>query len=165
MRISTKTGDQGMTDVYQNRLQKNDLWVEMFGTIDELIAAIGIARAQINFPKKYNQCCQSIQKNLSALYVRLNQKTSLKRWIKAVEQQIDQLETILPPLHAFIIPGDHLNAAYCHLARTICRRLERRVITLSHQHVINPGALPYLNRLSDLLFLIARALEFVELEK
>jgi len=165
MRISTKMGDDGMTDVYHERLRKDNVWVEVFGTLDELIASIGLMRAQTTFPQKYKQLCRTIQKNLNELYRILNLKKSLKRQIKMTEQHIDQLEALLPPLHHFILPGDHLNAAYCHLARTICRRLERRVITLSHEYSINQDAPIYLNRLSDLIFLIARAVESVELEK
>lgn len=165
MRISTKMGDYGMTDIYHERLRKDSLWVEVFGTLDELIASIGLMRAQTTFPQKYNQLCRAIQKNLNELYMKLNLKKSLKRQVKMVERHIDQLEALLPPLHHFILPGDHLNAAYCHLARTICRRLERRVIALSQESFINQDALIYLNRLSDLIFLIARAVESVELEK
>jgi len=160
-KIYTRTGDKGTTGLGDgSRVEKDHIRVEAFGCVDELNSAIGLVRAE-SLPKGMDEIFSSIQHRLFDLggelsvpgYTVLEQDD-----IDQLEQQLDRYNDTLPMLKEFILPAGGRATAHCHLARTICRRAERRVYTLSKEENINPHAIAYLNRLSDLLFVIARVL-------
>jgi cob(I)alamin adenosyltransferase len=173
--IYTRTGDQGDTGLFGGqRVRKDDLRVEAYGTVDELNAALGAACAQTS-DTEIASLLLHFQNDLFLLGADLatpeNKDTQKGRGvIKRVEPDrvalletwIDRFEAELPPLKQFILPGGHPLAAQLHLCRVVCRRAERRCVTLARAetdstgHAINPEILRYLNRLSDLLFVLAR---------
>ena len=167
MRIYTKTGDSGETSLFDNtRVSKADARVDACGEVDELNACLGAARAA-GVGDDVASSLESIQQDLFALGARLADSSAriAERVTKAaitaaaverLEQLIDQLETDAPPLRSFILPGGSPGGALLHLARTVCRRAERRVIALGSA-AVDPVLIVYLNRLSDLLFVMARA--------
>jgi cob(I)alamin adenosyltransferase len=167
VKIYTKTGDQGETSLFDNtRVSKADPRVDAYGEVDELNACLGAARAA-GLDGQIAETLEQIQKDLFALGARLADPSAriAERVTKAVvtsddverlERTIDQLEGELPPLRRFILPGGSAPGALLHLARTVCRRAERRVIALGHG-AVEPILIVYLNRLSDLLFVMARA--------
>jgi cob(I)alamin adenosyltransferase len=168
MRIDTRTGDDGTTGFLGNlRVPKDDRRVEAYGTIDELNSVLGVARAQ-GMDRQLGDLVARLQDELFALGSALADplpqgpfhNVITDAHVAALEQTIDALEAELSPLSQFILPGGGLPAGQIHLARTVCRRAERLVVKLSHvqdEHV--PEALiVYLNRLSDLLFVLARVL-------
>lgn len=167
MKIYTKTGDAGETSLFDNtRVSKADSRVDAYGEVDELNACLGAAHAA-GLDPDLSLALQDIQKELFAVGARLADPSSRisGRVTKAavtdadvarLEQTIDRLETELPPLRRFILPGGSPAGALLHLARTVCRRAERRVIALGAQ-AVDPIVVVYLNRLSDLLFVMARA--------
>lgn len=166
MKIYTKTGDTGETSLFDNtRVSKADPRVDAYGEVDELNACLGVARAA-GVGQDIAVALESIQKDLFALGARLADPSSriAARVAKAavtthdverLEQTIDRLELEVPSLRRFILPGGSTGGALLHLARTICRRAERRVIGLGPD-AIEPILIVYLNRLSDLLFVMAR---------
>ena len=164
MKIYTKTGDTGETTLYGGqRVLKNALRVETYGTTDECNAALGLA---LTFPidPEASGMVTRIQGELFELGADL--ATPIVRGeivprMQAVETarleaEIDRMEADLPPLRRFVLPGGSPSGAALHLARTICRRAERNLVTLAETDEINPEALRYLNRLSDHLFVLAR---------
>ena len=165
MKIYTKTGDAGETSLFDNtRVSKADARVDAYGEVDELNACLGAARAA-GVDEDVAAVLESIQKDLFALGSRLADPSAriAARVVKAaitdadierLEATIDRLETEIPPLRRFILPGGALAGSLLHLARTVCRRAERRVIALGAGE---PILVVYLNRLSDLLFVMARA--------
>lgn len=167
MRIYTKTGDSGETSLFDNtRVSKTDARVDAYGEVDELNACLGAARAA-GVGDDVASSLELIQQDLFALGARLADPSAriAGRVTKAVitaaaverlEQLIDQLEVEAPPLRSFILPGGSPGGALLHLARTVCRRAERRVIALGSA-AVDPVLIVYLNRLSDLLFVMARA--------
>ena len=167
MKIYTKTGDSGETSLFDNtRVSKADPRVDAYGEVDELNACLGAARAA-GLDEEIARLTESLQKDLFALGARLADPSAriAPRVEKAVisdaaiqrlEQTIDRLEATLPPLRRFILPGGSPPGALLHLARTICRRAERRVTGLGAD-AVEPILIVYLNRLSDLLFVMARA--------
>ena len=167
MKIYTKTGDAGETSLFDNsRVSKADARVDAYGEVDELNACLGAARAAGVDPD-IGAVLESIQRDLFAVGARLADPSSriAGRVTKAavsdaqvlqLEQTIDRLESELPPLRRFILPGGSAAGALLHLARTVCRRAERRVVSLGADEV-EPILVVYLNRLSDLLFVMARA--------
>ncbi len=167
MKIYTKTGDDGTTGLLApGRVGKDCPRIEAYGTVDELNAALGVARAS-KLDAVSDLVVAQIQDDLFVVGSALADPSPEGRFYHAVhgervarlEQEIDRLDTELPPLTQFILPGGTLGAAQLHLGRTICRRAERQVIRLMHQpgeHVAHE-ILVYLNRLSDLLFVLARA--------
>ncbi len=165
-KIYTKTGDDGTTGLLgSHRILKDDIRIEAYGTIDELNAVLGLARAQ-RLDDGSETVVGALQDELFAVGAALadpNPEGPFHSVItdehsKRLEEMIDALEAELPPLTQFILPGGSPGSARLHLARTVCRRAERLVVKLSHQpdeHV--PGALLiYLNRMSDFLFVLAR---------
>jgi cob(I)alamin adenosyltransferase len=166
VKIYTKTGDTGQTSLFDNtRVSKADPRVDAYGDVDELNACLGVARAA-GVDGDIARVLESIQKDLFALGARLADPSSriAGRVTKAavttadverLEQTIDALEAELPALRRFILPGGALAGALLHQARTVCRRAERRVIALGADEV-EPMLIVYLNRLSDLLFVMAR---------
>jgi cob(I)alamin adenosyltransferase len=167
VKIYTKTGDAGETSLFDNsRVSKADARVDAYGEVDELNACLGAARAA-GLDADLRILVESIQKELFAVGARLADPSSriAGRVTKAVlgdadvarlEAAIDTLEAALPPLTKFILPGGSPAGALLHLARTVCRRAERRVIALG-AGAVEPIVVVYLNRLSDLLFVMARA--------
>lgn len=158
-KIYTRKGDDGSTSLADGiRVQKDCARMEAIGTVDELNSLIGVL-ASMEIPRDINDQLLRIQHNLFSIGAGLaTPNTSLLQpdRVTDLEKTIDRLDAMLPPLKSFILPGGTAAAATCHHARAVCRRAERRVITLADQSDI--GALHYLNRLSDLLFILARTL-------
>ena len=165
MKIYTKTGDTGETGLYGGtRVPKDAMRVEACGTVDELNACIGFVRSQIQ-DREIDAILHRIQNELFDIGADL---ATLEAHPKAaslripptlapeLEREIDQFEDQLPPLKKFILPGGSAGGAAVHLARTVCRRAERCVVTLAKGETVNREVLIYLNRLSDLLFVLAR---------
>ena len=166
MKIYTKTGDQGMTGLLGNRrVPKDDARIEAYGTVDELNAMLGLVRTN-GLDKAVDGLLAVVQGDLFVVGSALADPAPggpfhnviTGEHIARLESAIDTLETELQPLTQFILPGGTLAAAQIHLARTICRRAERLTVKLSRQPGEDvPGSLViYLNRLSDLLFVVAR---------
>ncbi len=160
-KIYTRTGDEGTTGLGDGeRVAKDDPRVEAYGTVDELNSSLGIVLA-CELPATIERCLTAVQHDLFDLGGELcmpGYEAIRDEQVAALEEVLDALNADLPPLKEFILPGGGRAAAACHLARTICRRAERRVWTLARDAEIN-GAIPrYLNRLSDLLFVTARVL-------
>ena len=165
MKIYTRTGDDGTTSLFSGgRVPKHHLRVESYGTTDELNSALGLARAHqpSETTDDYLARLQHQLFNLGAdLATPLDAKSSHIVRMDAgtvvwLEESIDRLTAELPPLTAFILPGGSLAAAQIHVGRTICRRAERLVAELRQHEPIGEHVLPYLNRLSDFLFTLAR---------
>jgi len=161
-KIYTRTGDQGTTGLGDGtRVDKDALRVEAYGTTDELNSALGMVLAETDIPADLRHWLEEIQHDLFDLGAELcipGHSVLTAAFIERLEQQIDTMNTQLPPLKEFILPGGNRAASACHLARTICRRAERRVFSLSKVETINDWGLKYLNRLSDFLFVAARIL-------
>ncbi len=164
LKIYTKTGDAGETGLFGGgRVPKDDPRVRAYGDVDELNAALGFAAALA--PADFElTTVQSIQRDLFSIGAELATPNPAKLragvtadQVSVLEQAIDKYEATLPPLKNFILPGGTPKAAAFHLARTTCRRAERSVVTLSRKQQINSVIIHYLNRLSDLLFVLARA--------
>jgi len=165
MKIYTKTGDQGKTSLFDGkRLSKDDIRIEAYGTIDELNAHIAIL---------IQYCPQSscipqlthIQQILFQLGAHLATESEEHKKklptlstdeITLLEQSMDQMDAQLPPLKHFILPGGGLASSQAHVCRTVCRRAERRVVSLAGMEDINPFIVMYLNRLSDYFFVVSR---------
>jgi cob(I)alamin adenosyltransferase len=165
MRIYTKTGDDGTTGLYGGaRVSKADARVEAYGGVDECNAAIGLARAGA-LPAAIDAVLARAQASLFDLGATLASPAGKKpptappgdAEIAVLERAIDALEATLPKLTTFVLPGGSDAAARLHVARTACRRAERGVVRLSETETVDPVAVRYLNRLSDLLFVQARA--------
>lgn len=164
MKIYTKTGDAGETGLFGGgRVAKDDARVRAYGDVDELNAALGAAAAQE--PGDFELAAlQTIQRDLFAIGAELATPDPAKQRAKVTAQQVEALERLidaheatLAPLKNFILPGGTPKAAALHVARTTCRRAERAVVSLARDQQINPLIVHYLNRLSDLLFVLARA--------
>ncbi len=168
-RIYTKTGDAGDTALFGGRrVPKNDPRVSAYGAVDELNAVLGVTRAA-GPPESIAPVLEKLQHYLfdlgselaappeagTAAIAHASHVTSA--WVEALEREIDRFDDVLPPLRAFILPGGTPAAAALHLARTVARRAEREVVTLAAREPVNPELLKFMNRLSDLLFVLARA--------
>jgi cob(I)alamin adenosyltransferase len=165
-KIYTKTGDSGTTALGGGqRVPKDSLRVQVYGTVDELNSQIGIALA-VGLCPRLQKVLPTIQNELfdlgSDLCFLEEDKTKYtlpqieERHIETLETLIDEMNEIVGPLQNFILPGGSLGAAQLQVARTICRRAEREATTLARQEPIGAKVLPYLNRLSDALFVMAR---------
>jgi len=165
-KIYTRTGDDGTTGLGDgSRIAKDSLRVEAYGTVDEANSAIGIVLAVDSVPDTVRRCLTIVQHDLFDLGGELcipGHKAIESDFIDRLESDLDQLNADLPPLKDFILPGGGEAAAACHLARTVVRRAERRVNSLRREEEVREEVLKYLNRLSDLLFVIARVLSRVE---
>lgn len=168
MKIYTKTGDGGETALFGGgRVSKHDVRVVAYGDVDELNSLIGAAMAVAPVETEH-EFLEQIQRDLFSIGGQLATREPEKvkralakadideRRIARMEDVMDRAETVLPPLAAFILPGGTAKAAAFHLARTVCRRAERSVVALHAQEPVSPIILVYLNRLSDLLFVLAR---------
>lgn len=164
MRIYTRTGDRGETGLIGGqRVPKDDPRVCAYGTVDELNAVLGVAKCHLNdseliaLVEQFQNELFDIGAELASPPERAGQFSAIEEsHITALEQAIDKFEEELPPLHQFILPGGTPGSAYLHLARTVCRRAEREVVHLSQCSTVNAILIRYLNRLSDLLFVMAR---------
>lgn len=167
MKIYTKTGDQGETGLFGGpRVRKDSPRIEAYGTVDELNAVLGAARVETTeLDAHLDELLARVQNDLFDLGAELASPQAEKHrraiaaaQIAELEQAIDRYEERLPPLREFILPGGSPAAAQLHLARTVCRRAERLVVALSAApgESVSDLAIVYLNRLSDLLFVLAR---------
>ncbi len=167
MKVYTKTGDQGETSLFSGpRVRKDDARIEAYGTVDELNSALGWARSE-KLPEGVQQVLARLQQELLVAGSQLAVGNSRKQrapeigpdHVSRLEREIDQFDGRLPPLKQFILPGGARAAAALHLARTVCRRAERRVVGLSglSGQQVSPWLIAYLNRMGDLLFVLARA--------
>ena len=153
-KIYTKTGGDG------SRIAKDSIRVAAYGTVDEANSAIGLILAS-EIPENVRELLISVQHHMFDLGGELcipGHAAIFEADISHIEQQLDLLNADLPALKDFILPGGGMAASHCHLARTICRRAEREVVSLSKNEAVRPEAIQYLNRLSDLLFVMARVL-------
>jgi cob(I)alamin adenosyltransferase len=161
-KIYTRTGDDGTTGLGDgSRIAKDDDRVEAYGTVDEANSAIGMVLAEKSVPKAVRDCLVEVQHDLFELGGELcipGHSAVRDAYIERLESELDELNKDLPPLKDFILPGGGRAAAACHLARTITRRAERRVATLASNEDVRSECIRYLNRLSDLLFVVARVL-------
>lgn len=161
-KIYTRTGDTGTTGLGSGeRVPKDHIRVEAFGNVDELNSAIGVVLACADIRPDINACLVEVQHDLFDLGGELCMPELTlvgDSFIERLEKDLDSFNADLPPLKEFILPGGGQAAAACHLARTICRRAERRIWTLAVSEKVNEPVPRYLNRLSDLLFVIARVL-------
>lgn len=180
MKIYTKTGDDGTTALYGGtRVPKDAARLHAYGTVDEANAALGLARAQLGQEPDptlnptpdptpdLKKVIEGLQNSLFDLGADLatpqdspyskNVERMRQDDVNGLEELIDRFEAELEPLRTFILPGGHPAAAALHLARTVVRRAEREVVALARLEALNPVAAVYLNRLSDLLFVMARA--------
>jgi cob(I)alamin adenosyltransferase len=166
MKIYTKTGDHGETGLYDGtRIAKDSLRVESYGTIDELDSSIGLARNYIE-DEEIKEKLMVIQRNLFVVASQLASPDNSKLKNVISEADIECLEHIIdsyikriPEINKFILPGSNLACASLHVSRTICRRAERRILTLSHEETVDELVIKYVNRLSDCLYAMARYLE------
>ena len=160
-KIYTRTGDRGTTGLGDgSRVDKDSLRVEAYGTIDEVNSAIGLVLSS-ELPEPVRTCLTRVQHELFDLGGELcmpGHTLIPEGYVKGLENDLDTFNEDLPPLKDFILPGGSESAARCHLARTLARRAERRVISLAHNETVNEESIRYLNRLSDLLFVVARVL-------
>ena len=167
MKIYTKTGDKGKTSLFGGqRVDKDDLRVDCYGTVDELNSILGLAIIEIT-NREVSELIQNIQNDLftlgGELATPIEKKSALNsssdvntNQINFLEEKIDLFEEKLQPLKQFILPGGSKSAALLHIARSVSRRSERLAVKLSKRDVINENIIIYLNRLSDLLFVLAR---------
>jgi len=174
MKIYTKTGDSGTTALFGGtRVPKHNARIESYGTVDELNSNIGMIRSQEIDPHSKNILIQiqnklfTIGSTLATSPDRAVLKSGKERLriekineehISLLEKEMDSMNDELPALTHFILPGGHTAVSYCHIARTVCRRAERRVTVLNENEPVDPIVIKYLNRLSDYLFVLARKL-------
>ncbi len=164
MKIYTKTGDKGDTSLFGgHRVPKDALRIEAYGSVDELNSVLGLVRSGLN-ETDIDTILDRIQQELFALGADLATPRSTAKNVRRfqaqdahpLEQIIDRLDGSLRPLRNFILPGGSSAAASLHFARTVCRRAERAVVRLARNEDLGDGCIIYLNRLSDLLFVLAR---------
>jgi cob(I)alamin adenosyltransferase len=161
-KIYTRTGDDGTTGLGDgSRVPKDSARVEAYGTVDELNSAVGVLLAVPGLPPAVGACLTEVQHELFDMGGELcipGHRVISAAQVTRLEQALDGFNDALPPLKEFILPGGGAGAAACHLARAIARRAERRVWTLARAEAVSPEVAKYLNRLSDLLFVLARVL-------
>lgn len=174
MKVYTKTGDKGTTALFGGtRVSKHHIRIESYGTVDELNSHIGLIRDQ-NIHPEYKTTLIEIQDRLFTLGAilatppekellkngqqRLNINRISEKDILFLEKEIDKMDSELPPMTHFVLPGGHPTVSYCHIARCVCRRAERLSVHLHELEPTDEFVLTYLNRLSDYLFVLARKL-------
>ncbi len=176
MKVYTKTGDKGQTSLYDGtRVSKDYIRVESYGTIDELNSSLGLAKNYIE-EKEIKDLVAKLQRSLfdvagelaTSDYTKFVSRVT-EEDIKFLESQIDHFTSIMDKENAFILPGSNLVSAHLHVSRTICRRAERRMITLKSLEDVSDTVMKYVNRLSDTIYSIARFLEseltYIEFKK
>ncbi len=176
MKVYTKTGDKGTTALFGGtRVPKHHIRIESYGTVDELNSYIGLIRDQ-DINSLYKTALIEIQDRLftvGAILATDPEKAILKNGkerlnipkitledISFLENEIDTMESFLPPMTHFVLPGGHTTVSFCHIARCVCRRAERLSVALNDEEPTDEQVLKYLNRLSDYLFVLARKLSF-----
>lgn len=174
MKVYTRTGDQGTTALFGGtRVPKHHIRIESYGTIDELNSHIGLIRDQ-DIHQTYKETLMHIQDRLftiGAILATDPEKSILKSGesrlnipkissadIKRLEDEMDSMESALPAMTHFVLPGGHQTVSFCHIARTVCRRAERLAVHLNEIEPFQQETLMYINRLSDYLFVLARKL-------
>lgn len=168
--IYTKKGDKGKTSLFDGKkVWKYDLKVEAYGTIDELNSSIGVASSFIKV-RTINKELEEIQNDLLEIGSSLAVSSTLpadqlKNRPEEFEKLIDKLTVQMPPLSSFILPSGGRGGSLLHLSRTICRRAERKIVQLSKKEQVDRLILIYLNRLSDVLFTMARYINYKEYKK
>lgn len=162
MKVYTRGGDKGRTSLFTGeRVDKNEARIEALGSLDELVAALGMAKVAPGCDGELNRMLENLQ---TELYLAMSdiagEATGDSRLpgdaVALLESQIDRMDEDLPPLRDFVIPGASPASAALHHARTVCRRAERRVATVSREFTVPAMILAYVNRLADLLFTMAR---------
>lgn len=163
-KIYTRTGDAGTTGLADgSRVAKDAPRIEAIGAVDELNSTLGVLLAE-PLPDAVRGCLDNVQNDLFDLGGELSVPGHAimgKAHVERLERELDRFNTNLPPLKDFILPAGTRGASLAHVARTVCRRAERRLVTLSRKQKIAPAMRAYLNRLSDLLFVVARTLNRV----
>ncbi len=174
MKIYTKTGDKGTTALFGGtRVSKHHIRIDSYGTVDELNSWLGLIRDQ-EMDAAAQEVLTLIQEKLFTVGAvlatdpkkallkngkeRLNISKIATADIEFLEQKMDEMNEVLPPMTHFILPGGHTTVSYCHIARTVCRRAERLASLLHEKEPFEMNVLSYLNRLSDYLFVLARKL-------
>ena len=164
MKIYTKTGDQGTTSLVNGtRVSKDDIRIEAYGTIDELSAFIAVL---MDSTDKYQDVFKTIQERLMVaecllatddnIELKKQLPQMLEEDVNFIEKFIDEMNSQLEPLNRLIIPGGNILSSRCHVCRTVCRRAERNVVRMSRDYDVNPLIMKYLNRLSDMFFVMSR---------
>ena len=164
MKVYTKTGDKGTTSLVNGtRVGKDDVRLEAYGTLDELSAFIAVL---MDSTDKFNDVFKKIQERLlvAECLLATDETSELRKQlpqmeesdVEGIEKFIDEMNEGLKPLNSLIIPGGNLLASKCHVCRTVCRRAERAVVRMSRQHEVNPVIMRYLNRMSDMFFVMSR---------
>ncbi len=164
VRIYTKTGDDGTTGLIGGRrVPKDSPYIEACGSLDELNAHIGLARSH-KLPENVDECLRRVQDDLFMIGAELatprgtdpKAREITEEQIRRLENEIDAIQNELEPLKQFVLPGGSVPGAHLHLARAVARRAERHCVTLSRTEAVSPWILQYLNRFSDLCFVLAR---------
>ncbi len=168
MKIYTRTGDDGTTGLIGgSRIKKHNIRLESYGTIDELNSYIGVIRSMQN-DTHTDQVLEIIQNKLFVIGANLatdetidlikKQLPCKKADIELLENEMDKMNSSLPELRNFILPGGCQAASFCHVARTVCRRAERRIVELAENKEVDQNLIKFINRLSDYLFVLSRKL-------
>ena len=164
-KIYTRTGDDGTTGLADgSRVDKDDIRVEAMGAVDELNSCVGAIMSH-EIPTEMRECLTDVQHALFDIGGEIaipGSSTVTARYVTALESALDDINATLPPLKEFVLPGGGAAATAVHVARAVCRRAERSLLTLSRRDEVNLHSRMYLNRLSDLLFVLARALARVQ---
>ncbi len=166
MKIYTRTGDDGTTGLIGgSRVKKHNIRLESYGTIDELNSFIGLIRS-MQTDQHADQILEIIQNKLFVIGANLATEESItlikkqlpckKADIELLEKEMDLMNNDLPELRNFILPGGSQAASFCHVARTVCRRAERKIVELSEKAEVDPNLIKFVNRLSDYLFVLSR---------
>jgi len=158
-RIYTRTGDDGSTGMADgSRVAKDDLLVHAIGEVDELNSQLAVLASQS--PDDFAESIRQIQNELFNVGAELAMSEAMIKQenVDRLEKSLDELNQSLTPLKEFILPGGGLAASHCHVARAICRRAERSLVSLNRQKALNKFLMAYINRLSDYLFVLARAI-------
>ena len=166
MKIYTRTGDDGTTGLIGgSRVKKHNIRLESYGTIDELNSYIGLIRS-MQADTHTDQVLELIQNKLFVIGANLATEESItlikkqlpckKTDIELLESEMDEMNNLLPELRNFILPGGSQASSFCHVARTVCRRAERRIVELAENKEVDPLLIKFVNRLSDYLFVLSR---------
>lgn len=166
MKVYTKTGDKGTTSLIGGtRVAKNDIRLEAYGSVDELNCYLGMIRS-FDIDQKIIEELITIQAILFVVGGNLATDTAVREVdvklgckeenVEFLERAIDRMDTELPPLKSFVLPGGNQAVSFCHIARTVCRRMERRILDLNGETEVDGLILRYINRLSDYLFVLSR---------
>ncbi len=158
-KIYTRTGDDGTTGMADGtRVTKDDLLVHAIGDVDELNSQLAVLACHA--PDRFSEAIKTIQNELFNVGAELTLAEAVIKQenVDWLEHSLDELNQLLTPLKEFILPGGGLAASHCHVARAICRRVERTLISLDKQNTLNKCLKSYINRLSDYLFVLARAI-------